>query len=194
MKVFLEYNHLSLIILNNEHFWSKQCKSISVKASMGLQPQMFGQWIFPRLQYSVYSEMFIEILDSPETSALDSYYFSLISSVSTLTYPIQTVHKSFHVLQLSLAGLIMVHSLVIHVIINKVPYLLLYCSCVLPVWGLLVGPLEILEVLRLCWQKSVSMSNSVKSGILKWSNLNISNLSKFLNRQILLSDELAWYS
>ena len=132
--------------------------------------------------------MFIETLDSPETSALDSYYFSLTSSVSTLTYPIQTLHKSFHVL---LAGLIMVHSLVIHIIINEVPYLLLYCSCVLPVWGLLVGPLEILEVLRLCWQKSVSMSNSVKYGMLKWSNLSISNLSKFLNRQILLSDELA---
>ena len=139
-KFFHEYKHLSLIILNNEHFWSKQCKSISVKASMGLQPQIFSQRIFPHLQYSIYSEMFIETLDSPETSALDSYYFSLTPSVPTLTYPIQTVHKSFHVLQLSLAGLIMVHSLVIHIIINEIPYLLLYCSCVLPVWGLLVGP------------------------------------------------------
>ena len=37
-KFFCEYKRLSLIILNNEHFWARQHKNISVKTSMALKP------------------------------------------------------------------------------------------------------------------------------------------------------------
>ena len=41
-KFSCEYKHLSLITLNNEHFWPTQHKSISVKTLMGLKPWMFS--------------------------------------------------------------------------------------------------------------------------------------------------------
>ena len=37
-----EYKHLSLITLNNKHFWPKQCESISMKTLTGLKLQMFN--------------------------------------------------------------------------------------------------------------------------------------------------------
>ena len=40
-KFFCEYKHLSLIVLNNEHLWPKQCESISMKTSMALKPWAF---------------------------------------------------------------------------------------------------------------------------------------------------------
>ena len=39
---FREYKYLSLIVLNNEHLWPRQCESISVKTSMGLKPRIFS--------------------------------------------------------------------------------------------------------------------------------------------------------
>ena len=41
-KFSCEYKHLSLIILNNKHFWPKQCASISMKTSMGLKSWQFS--------------------------------------------------------------------------------------------------------------------------------------------------------
>ena len=40
-KFFCEYKHLSLIVLNNEHLWPKQCESISMKTLMALK-----SWVF----------------------------------------------------------------------------------------------------------------------------------------------------
>ena len=37
-KFFREYKCLSLIILNNEHLWPRQCETICVKTSMVLKP------------------------------------------------------------------------------------------------------------------------------------------------------------
>ena len=37
-----EFKHLSLIILNNKHFWPRQCKSISTNTLMGLKPQTYS--------------------------------------------------------------------------------------------------------------------------------------------------------
>ena len=41
-KFFREYKCLSLIVLNNEHLWPRQCESISVKTSMALKLQIFS--------------------------------------------------------------------------------------------------------------------------------------------------------
>ena len=41
-KFFREYKCLSLLVLNNEHLWSRQHKSISVKTLMMLKPQIFS--------------------------------------------------------------------------------------------------------------------------------------------------------
>ena len=41
-KFLCEYKHLSLIILNNEYLWPRQCKNISVKTLMALKPQIFS--------------------------------------------------------------------------------------------------------------------------------------------------------
>ena len=37
-----KYKHLPLIILNNKHFWLRQCKSISAQTSVGLKPWTFS--------------------------------------------------------------------------------------------------------------------------------------------------------
>ena len=37
-----EYKCFSLIVLNNEHLWPRQCKSISVKTLMALKPRIFS--------------------------------------------------------------------------------------------------------------------------------------------------------
>ena len=37
-----EYKRLSLLILNNKHFWPRQCENISAKTSMGLKMQTFS--------------------------------------------------------------------------------------------------------------------------------------------------------
>ena len=36
-KFFYEYKHLSLIILNSQHFWPRKHESISAKTSMGVE-------------------------------------------------------------------------------------------------------------------------------------------------------------
>ena len=41
-KFFREYKHHSLIVLNNEHLWPRQCKNISVKTLIALKPQIFS--------------------------------------------------------------------------------------------------------------------------------------------------------
>ena len=52
-KFFREYKHLSVIILNNKHFWPRKCNSISTTTSMGLKPPIFSlvnlqsiSWLF----------------------------------------------------------------------------------------------------------------------------------------------------
>ena len=51
-KISHEYKCLSLIILNNKHFWPRQCESISAKTLMGLKHKHLAQQIFPCLWYS----------------------------------------------------------------------------------------------------------------------------------------------
>ena len=41
-KFFREYKRHSLIVLNNEPLWPRQCKNISVKTSMALKMQIFS--------------------------------------------------------------------------------------------------------------------------------------------------------
>ena len=41
-KFFHEYKHLSLIELNNEYLWPRQCESASMKTLMALKLQIFS--------------------------------------------------------------------------------------------------------------------------------------------------------
>ena len=41
-KFFHEYKCLSVIVLNNEHLWPRECESISLKTSMALKLQIFS--------------------------------------------------------------------------------------------------------------------------------------------------------
>ena len=41
-KLFHECKRLSLIILNNKHFWPRECESTSMKASIGLKLRIFS--------------------------------------------------------------------------------------------------------------------------------------------------------
>ena len=50
-KFFREYKCLSLIVLNNEHLWPRQRKSISVKTLMTLKLQIFSPANLSHLQY-----------------------------------------------------------------------------------------------------------------------------------------------
>ena len=57
-QFFCEYKRLSLIVLNNEHQWPKQCKSISVETLIVLKQWLLVQWIFPRLRYILKTSWF----------------------------------------------------------------------------------------------------------------------------------------
>ena len=41
-KFFHEYKCLSVIVLNNQHLWPRECESISLKTSMALKLQIFS--------------------------------------------------------------------------------------------------------------------------------------------------------
>ena len=56
-KFFREYKCLSLIILNDKHFWPRQRESISAKTSVGLKP-----WIFSPANLSTSTVICSEIL------------------------------------------------------------------------------------------------------------------------------------
>ena len=67
-KFFHEYKHLSLIVLNKEHLWPRQRKSISVKTSMALKPWIFSPanlypaMICPHLILSVHKVPWIHMI------------------------------------------------------------------------------------------------------------------------------------
>ena len=54
-KISREYKCLSLIILNNKHFWPRQCESISAKTSVGLKTRTFSPVnLFPSMVYTMH--------------------------------------------------------------------------------------------------------------------------------------------
>ena len=88
-KFFHEYKHLSLIVLNKEHLWPRQRKSISVKTSMALKPWIFSSAnLYPSIWY-------VHIVNSQST--LNSHDLAIMSTfdISSIL-PRHSPGKSIH--------------------------------------------------------------------------------------------------
>ena len=75
-KFFCEYKHFSLIVLNNEHLWPRQCGNISMKTLM-----MLNLWIFSPANLSlstIYPQKQVTLWYSSSHHMCSHYYINIM--------------------------------------------------------------------------------------------------------------------